>query len=120
MVARQQSQPVANLWSMLTIVLVRAIDKGQILSLIFGAAVLLLIWRMPSEDAGRCITSIVEGVREYYLLGDILLGASLVVGYFLWKQRIGTMQKEINRISAERDRLQESDAGRRLGSSEGQ
>lgn len=97
---------------------IRLIDKGAILPGTISAIVLLLVFRLESQDAKELLDQLLLGFMNYSLVGWSL---ALVVILF-WQSHSRRLRKahsyECARLGREKSKLQRQLAGVRLGSSD--
>ena len=98
-------------------VLVAAINRGQLLLLLLGAIILLLIWKMPSADAGVLANKLVDDLSNYSLIGWLLFLVALGGWYVHAKSQRTAITAEMKRLGDERSKLQDQTLGGRVKSS---
>jgi hypothetical protein len=99
-------------------IVLRLIGTGQLPIGIFGAAILLMIWKTPSEQMGE-----VWAVLRLFIEARSGMGYSLAgvvsVGWFVHaKFQRRNAESELRRLSASRTKKQEESLGGELESSE--
>jgi len=113
---KPSAQP--NMWGMLRDVLTVSMSKGQFPLALCGVIIVVVLVRMPSGDVSKLAFAVLAGIKSTYLLGYVLwLGC--VMGWFFhvrWQRTV--IRGEMQRISGERNKLQDKAAGRHLESSE--
>ena len=105
-------------WEMIRDVLVTSMNKGQFPMAIVAMVMLMIIWKMPPSDVSKLAFDIVAYLKTGYLFG-YALAIMTIIGWFIhakYQRRIAA--NELRRIAAERTRLQEDKAGKKLKSSE--
>lgn len=98
-------------------VLVASMNKGQFPLAIVSLIIIVLILKMPPDDVSKLVFSIINLMQDGYLLGYVLFAGS-TGGWFFhakWQRRVITT--EFNRMSAERNNVQEQKLGARIKSS---
>lgn len=104
---------------MLRDVLVASINKGQFPWAILAMIVISIIWKMPPQDVSEFAFRVLDSLERRVILG-YAIACVLAVGWFLhsrYQRRIIT--GELNRVSTQRNQLQEQTLGNRIRSSEG-
>jgi hypothetical protein len=106
-----------NIWGMLRDIGVSSLNKGQFPIAIAGAIIIILIIKMPSEDASKLIFDLLGLLLSTHIIGWILAFV-LSIGWFLHvksNRRIHT--EEMRRVTDEKNRLQETLLNKKLTSS---
>lgn len=106
-----------NLWGMLRDIGVSSLNKGQFPIAIGGAIIIILIIKMPSEDASKLIFDLLSLFVRTHIIGWVLAFV-LSIGWFLHvksNRRIHT--EEMRRVTDEKNRLQEILLSKKLSSS---
>lgn len=109
---------VIGFWVMVRDVLVNSMRYGQFpIALVAGIVVVVLV-KMPPDDVSRLSFEIVGDLKNFSLLGWVLFFFALVAWYLhqKWQRRI--IAAEMERIGAEKSRLQGDRLGKALPSSE--
>ena len=107
-----------NLFGMIEKVLVSSMSKGQAPLFVVSGLVALMLWKMPGPDVSKLVFRLVEAFEHGYFVGYALFVLS-VGGWFLHaKSQRRTIFKEMQRIAAERNRLQDQQTVRQIESSE--
>jgi hypothetical protein len=103
---------------MLRDVLVVAINKGQLPILLGGTIILVLVLKMPGDDASKLLFGILEALERHEIIGYVLSAgitlAWLVQAAFARKEH----KKETHRVGSEKSDLQKQLLGNRIRSSE--
>src|SRR5436309_183284 len=64
-----QEKSAVGWWEFLRDVLIAAINRGQLPTALFGAIIILMMWRMPPEDVGKLSLEIVTDLKQGHLAG---------------------------------------------------
>ncbi len=107
-----------NIWVMLRDVLIASINKGQLPIAIVGLFILILAIKMPSEQAGKLISELLDLAIKGKLLGYVLFVGAVFGWLIHTKRQRRTITKEIRRIGDEKTKLQEKLAPKLIESSE--
>lgn len=102
---------------MISDVAIASMNRGQFPLAIAGAIVIILILKMPGEDASRLIFELVTLFKDLKITGWVLFFVT-IIGWFFnvkWLRRVHT--KEIKRMAGEKKSLQEEKYGTNLESS---
>ncbi|HDV5476716.1 TPA: hypothetical protein RI770_000588 [Vibrio cholerae] len=109
--AKKQQQSVTWAQAFRDIIL-RSMDRGQLLPVLFFLIVIALIFKMPEEKVYEFGLGIVDGFKNFSLMGWVL---SIVVGV-LWAGHARLMRRqhsaEYKRIGLEKSRLQQEAANK--------
>jgi hypothetical protein len=73
---------------------------------------------MPQQDVGKLAFEVLENLRNWYLAGYALFLGSLMGWFFHAKSMRKSIAKEMKRLAAERNKLQEKSLGTKLKSSD--
>lgn len=96
----------------------KAMDRGQLLPILFFFIFMFFIYRMPSENVYEFGMNIVQGFKDLSLLG---WGTTVLVS-ILWAGHARIMRRkhsaEYLRIGGEKSKLQQDKAKPTLGSSD--
>lgn len=85
-----------------------------------GLVLLTLIVKMPPEDVSKLLFRLVDGMERYSLLGYLLALLCLVGWYAHARYQRRVITGEMDRMAAERNRLQGKNLGQqRIKSSKG-
>lgn len=107
-----------NFWAMVNNVVLRAIGRGQLPLLGVISIIILILWRMPSEDLSQLIRDIFTVAIAKYLLGYIIA----IVAIIYWNRSSKKMRRahaaEISRLADEKTKLQNLLLDKRVESSE--
>lgn len=100
-------QPKVTIAQAVRDIFLAAINKGQFLVAILGLILVIIAWRLPSDDLSKFASNIVEDLKNGYLLGYFLFIISLG-GWFIHAKRLRrTAHHEHKRIGLEKSELQE-------------
>lgn len=105
-------------WEMVRDVAVAALNRGQFPLALVAAVMMLIIWRMPSEDVGKLGLQIFSDLRSGYLVGYVIAFLAIGGWFFHAKAQRRAISTEMRRLTVERNKLQESKIGAKLPSSE--
>jgi len=87
-------------------VVIFALERGAFMPVSFAALLFLLLWRAPAENIGRIIDSVVNLFELLFWIGWILF-VLVCVGWYRHVQWIRKEnQRELDRLSEERNILQ--------------
>ena len=100
-------------------VLIASMNKGQFLLALAGLVILLLVWRMPEQELAKLVNRLLDGLENFTLVGYILFLAMLIGWVFHARYQRRIITNELDRMSEERNRLQEASLGNRVHSSGG-
>ena len=92
-------------------IIIRAMDRGQLLLIVFLGILVILAFRLPPERLEALALAVVDRFSKLWLLGWVLWFFS-VCGWFVhssWQRRVGA--GELSRVTEERNRLQKKVAG---------
>ncbi|HEW9976689.1 hypothetical protein [Shewanella algae] len=99
-------------------VVIKAIDRGQLLPLIGGFCLVLLIWKMPEDKAYEFATNMAKGFQDLSLFGWLLA----VFFAVSWSVHVRSIRRkhseEYRRIGREKSELQGKRAKIKLESSD--
>jgi hypothetical protein len=98
-------------------VLIASMNKGQFPIAIISFIVVLLIIKMPPEDVSELVFSIRDELVKGTVAGWFLFGVS-IIGWFAharWQRK--QMTREIDRLSIERNKVQQKNLGSHMVSS---
>jgi hypothetical protein len=95
-------------------ILVAAVNRGQFPFFCIFLIFLLLVFKMPSEEAGRLIIDLEHDLRDMHILGWVLELFTLVAWVWLNRRQRRTYRDEINRISEEKSAAQTAELGSAL------
>jgi hypothetical protein len=100
-------------------VLIAAINKGQ-LPVVFGGIIIVsMLWRMPEKDVGVLVFRLLDSAERERLIGYAFGILSLTGLFFHARYQRKLMTAEMQRVSSERNDLQQRELGKRIRSSEG-
>ena len=117
--AKGQNHPQGVTWAQaVRDVLITSITKGQLPLVIVGLIVLSLIWRMPEPEVGTLVKRLMDGLENFSLVGYLLFLGALIAWYLHSRYQRRVITTEMERLSDERNRLQEKNLGGHLRSSE--
>lgn len=87
-------------------VFIAAINRGQFLTAILGLILVIIAWRLPTEDLSAFVKSIIESLKTGYLLGYVLFILA-ITGWFIHSKRLRRLATfEQTRIGDEKTKLQ--------------
>lgn len=115
--ANQNKVKKTNLFDFLITVLVAALNKGQLPLMFIGLWILILCFRVPSEDILPFFKSLLEISQFKNVFGWIGFGGVSTVSFYINRRLRRKHTQEIKRISEEKTRLQELVARKNLPSS---
>ncbi len=84
-----------------------------------GLIILTMIWRMPPADVGILIFRILDATERERLWGYAFAGVSLLGWFFHARYQRKLITAEIERLSGERNELQQLELGNKMRSSGG-
>lgn len=97
----------------------KAMDRGQLLPILFFFVVIFLIYKMPPEHVYQFGIDILHGLKNWSLVGWCSTGIVSI----LWAGHARSMRRrhsaEYLRMGTEKSRLQREQARPQLGSSDG-
>jgi len=114
---RVRSQKI-GLWNMVRDVLVTSLNKGQFPLAMVGMIFIVMLVKMPGEDVSKLANKLLDELYGYTLPGYVLAAAALF-GWALhtrWQRQRWT--KEMDRITDERNQLQQRVLGQPMESSD--
>jgi len=111
----QNNRP--NLWGMIQNISIASLNKGQFPIAMVTILLLILIIKLPPEDASKLLFDILELLKSMHILGWILSLISLVAWYLNTKHIRKIHVIEVNRIAEEKKELQQQLLGKKLSSS---
>lgn len=99
-------------------IIIRAMDRGQLLPVLLFLVCLALIWKMPSDKVYDFGVNFINGFKDLSLLGWILAAVVCI----LWAGHARLMRRkhstEYQRIGSEKSQLQQEQIKTTLGSSD--
>lgn len=98
-------------------IVVAAINRGQLPVLGLLALLLLLIWKMPPDQAGAFLVEMWRDLRAAQMLAYFLLAGSVGGWYFHSKSQRKWFSEEMDRIGKEKSDLQSTISGTKFKSS---
>lgn len=99
-------------------VLIASLARGQFPVAIAGLVAVVIIWKMPSGDVSKLAFGVLDSLIQGQLLGYAMM-VMAVAGWFThvrWQRRM--LDREMRRVSAERNRIQEAKVGLKLPGSD--
>jgi Na+/melibiose symporter-like transporter len=96
-----------NFWGMLQNIIIVAINKGQLPILGVILIFLVLIIKIPKEDASVIIKEFIHLVESFHILGWIFSVFLLIALFYTAKTLKRKHQDEIDRLAKEKKELQE-------------
>lgn len=106
-VADKKAYNRPNFWGMIQGIFIAAINKGQLLLLGAMFILMILIIKLPSNEASNILHELIRLIESYHILGwlfSVLLLISLV---YTGKRLRRSHSTEISRLSEEKKKLQE-------------
>lgn len=104
-------------WTMIRDVLIAALNKGQFPLAMLGVIVIVMVMKMPGEDVSKLANKLLDGFRDYTLVGWFSAPAALLAWALHAKLQRSQWTQEMDRVTNERNRLQERLLGKSLESS---
>ena len=106
-----------TIWEMLRDIFVLGINKGQLLPLLVGLILVIATIRLPPGDLSILAHEVLNGLKQYSLIGYFIGGIS-TIGWYLHVKRMRRIQAhELTRIAAEKSELQKRLLGNKVQSS---
>jgi len=87
-------------------VLVASLNKGQFPVACFLGIFGIIFWRLPKEDLSKFLNSVLDRFENNYILGWFLFVSSLFGWYFHNRYVVRVHRNEMERISNEKNELQ--------------
>lgn len=100
-------------------VLIAAINKGQLPVMFGGIIIVSILWRMPEKDVGLLVFRLLDSAERERLIGYAFGMFSLIGWFFHARYQRKLITAEMQRVSGERNDLQQRELGKRIKSSEG-
>jgi hypothetical protein len=117
MAKEKNSKTTVNFWAFLQNVAIHSMNKGQFPLACVAAIILLLIYKLPPQDAARLVDRILNNLTSAkgfaYVLCTFLAGGWAF--HARWQRR--TISAEMDRIGREKSQLQEQTIGDKLSHS---
>jgi len=107
-----------NFWIMLQNVAIASMNKGQFPVFLGAVVFLVMIFRMPSGDVSKLMFNIFEELKVHAYLGYILTFISLISWFIHSRTQRRWFAGEMERLSEERNKLQNRLLGGSIESSE--
>lgn len=104
-----------NLWGMIQNVLIASIKKGQFLMGILGIIAIIMVAKLSPEDTKDLIDQMLSVFKNIYYVGWPLFFVVILAWYWTSKRTRRIHAVEMDRIAAEKKRLQERLHNKRLG-----
>lgn len=111
-VSKSNSLGRIGFWTMVRDVLIYSMDKGVTHLIIFGALLVIILLKMPSEYFPALIDRIIKNVAHRYFLGYILWIISVGGWYLNVRFVLRYKNEEIDRLSEERNQYQQKFIGK--------
>jgi len=92
-------------------VVIHAMDKGQLLPLFVAVIIISVVWRLPEESLTELATQVWQNLLSVYLLGWVLCIAAVCGWASHYRWIAARHANEIDRISNERNSVQQKLAG---------
>ncbi len=119
MSTKRQKADNINFWAMMRDVLIASMNKGQFPIALVAFVFIIMILKMPAKDVSKLVFDIFDAVKIKVYLGYIFAGVLLILWFIHTKLQRSFFSKEIERISEERNKLQEKLLGDKVASSKG-
>lgn len=88
-------------------IVVTSMNRGQLPGVIMGGILLVVFWRLPSEELVKVVNSVLANLANFSFVGYLLFMVT-VVGWAWNSRRLRRMAtREQDRIGNEKSRLQE-------------
>lgn len=100
-------------------VLIAAINKGQLPVMLGGIIIVSILWRMPEKDVGLLVFRLLDSAERERLIGYAFGMFSLIGWFFHARYQRKLITAEMQRVSGERNDLQQRELGKQIKSSEG-
>ena len=108
----------AGLYSMLQSVLLASIEKGQFAVAVLGLVTIVMLLKMPSVEVGRLAFKLLDVVQRAAALGYVL-ALGILMAWMLHVRHLKRMfERELARVTAERNQAQARCIGGHIRSSE--
>ena len=98
-------------------VLMASINKGQLPVLLVGVILLVLIIKIPSQEAASIFYKTIDALEHYHILGWIFSFVLTLLWFFNSKRVRRVHANEMKRIAEEKTHLQSSAHGMKMPSS---
>ncbi len=115
--AKSPSKPKVTMWEMLRDIFIAAMNRGQLLGITLAFAFLIFVIRAPSENLVEFARILLQGFQDFYYVGYILFGATLIGWRAHVRRLTRTANAELQRMAEERNALQSERLGGLLESS---
>jgi len=106
-----------GMWHAIRDIFVAAINKGQLLPMLLGSIILLVIFKMDSNQIGGICREVIDNLVNLKILGWILFVVVSVVWAIVGKIRRNSVRREMERIGAEKSKAQRRAQGKDIKSS---
>jgi len=106
-----------NLWGMISNVIIAAINKGQIIPLALLLSFIIFMFRIPADKLSEFGTESLNVFEKWHILGWVITFMESLAGFYYIKRIRTKHNKEIERMSDEKTKLQELLLKTKLGSS---
>ena len=91
-----------NGWEFLQTVLVAALDKGQLPAMFLGLGLLIVIWKLPSDQIIPFVERLLDVPKFFSILGWILALFAIPGAYYVTRFQKRVHKDEIRRIAKEK------------------
>lgn len=88
-------------------VLIASMDKGQLPLMFVTLLVLLLVWKTPETVVGELAKTIVQNLKDFYLLGYVLFIITFSGAWYLLRTLRQMHMDECHRVGMEKTELQQ-------------
>jgi hypothetical protein len=100
-------------------IVIAAMNKGQLIPVVLGAGIIIILWRMPSDDVTKLANRLLDMLSNHAIVGYALWLVTIMVWYVHATHVRNVHNVESGRIGKEKSRLQEQLSDRALPSSRG-
>ncbi len=104
----------SNFWGMVQIVLITAINKGQLPAAGLTIVAIVLAVKIPPQEIGKIVSQLFDMVVLGNFVGYILFLMTLLLWYLHNKRERHRSETELRRVSWERDKFQRLVLGDKL------
>jgi hypothetical protein len=105
-----------NGWAVLRDVLLGSINKGQLPLALFGMILIILVSKLPAAEVSNLCHEIIKSLETYHILGWVISFLTTFGWYFNTRKIKKIHDREMNRVSAEKTKIQETKIGKPLQS----
>lgn len=100
-------------------IVIAAMNKGQLIPVLLGACIIIILWRMPSDDVTKLANRLLDLLSNHAIFGYALWLVTIMLWYVHATHVRNVHNVESGRIGKEKSRLQEQLLERPLPSSRG-